>query len=160
VVSRERINRLDASGRKQGLWKFFHENGLVQLEGNYSNDLKDGYFKEYDENGKLLAYQRCLPPGQSYPDASAIGRVVVLPPGVVCRQDQPQFLPQRIFVICFSLISTVTRDTGEADHHLSNPSRYNPAHAIPTRTICGTRTSLVPGPGMQDAAGTAAEDNG
>jgi antitoxin component YwqK of YwqJK toxin-antitoxin module len=55
VVSRERINRKDASGRKQGLWKFFHENGLVQLEGKYANDLKDGFFKEYDESGKLLA---------------------------------------------------------------------------------------------------------
>ncbi len=54
VISRERINRLDAEKRKQGLWKFFHENGLVSLEGRFNNDLKDGYFKEYDEKGKLL----------------------------------------------------------------------------------------------------------
>jgi len=33
----------------------------------------------YRENGRLLAYQRCLPPEQSYIDASAIGRVVVDP---------------------------------------------------------------------------------
>lgn len=54
VVSRERINRLDSQNRKQGLWKFFHENGNVKLEGRYSNDLRDGYFKDYDINGKLL----------------------------------------------------------------------------------------------------------
>lgn len=55
VVSRERINRIDQENRKQGLWKFFHANGLVKLEGRYSNDLKDGYFKEYDDAGKLIA---------------------------------------------------------------------------------------------------------
>jgi ElaA protein len=33
----------------------------------------------YREAGRLLAYQRSLPPGQCYPDASAIGRVVVDP---------------------------------------------------------------------------------
>jgi uncharacterized protein len=55
VVSRERINRLDSQNRKQGLWKFFHENGNIRLEGRYSNDLKDGYFKDYDTEGKLLS---------------------------------------------------------------------------------------------------------
>jgi len=60
VVSREKINRMDASGRKQGRWKFFHENGLVRLEGKYVNDLKDGYFREYDETGKLIATSKWL----------------------------------------------------------------------------------------------------
>jgi len=55
VVSRERINRLDSQNRMQGLWKFFHDNGNVKLEGRYSNNLKDGYFKEYDVNGRLTA---------------------------------------------------------------------------------------------------------
>ena len=55
VVSREKINRLDSEERKQGLWKFFHENGLVKLEGTYRNDLEHGYFKAYDEAGKLIA---------------------------------------------------------------------------------------------------------
>ncbi|EED32171.1 acetyltransferase (gnat) family protein [gamma proteobacterium NOR5-3] len=31
----------------------------------------------YRENGKLLAYQRCLPPGTSYDRESSIGRVIV-----------------------------------------------------------------------------------
>lgn len=30
----------------------------------------------YDENNKLAAYLRCLPPSTSYPDKPAIGRVV------------------------------------------------------------------------------------
>jgi antitoxin component YwqK of YwqJK toxin-antitoxin module len=55
VISREKINRLDSEGRKQGLWKFFHDNGLIQMEGTYRNDLKHGYFKDYDEAGKLIA---------------------------------------------------------------------------------------------------------
>lgn len=55
IVSRERINRLDSEGRKQGSWKFFHNNGLVKTEGKYTNDLKDGYFKDYDEKGRLMA---------------------------------------------------------------------------------------------------------
>ena len=32
------------------------------------------------DDGKLLAYQRCLPPGLSYP-ASSLGRIVVAPAG-------------------------------------------------------------------------------
>lgn len=33
----------------------------------------------YRENGKVLAYQRCLPPGTSYEKESSIGRVIVDP---------------------------------------------------------------------------------
>ncbi len=55
VVSREKINRIDKEGRKQRLWKFFHDNGLVRIEGRFKNDLKHGYFKEYDKHGKLLS---------------------------------------------------------------------------------------------------------
>lgn len=76
VVSRERINRLDASGRKQGLWKFFHENGRVRLEGNYSNDLKDGFFKEYDEEGKLLATAKWIE-GEKQEDAVELVKLEV-----------------------------------------------------------------------------------
>lgn len=76
VVSRERINRMDASGRKQGLWKFFHENGLVRLEGKYVNDLKDGYFKEYDETGKLLTTAKWIE-GEKQEDATELVRLEI-----------------------------------------------------------------------------------
>ncbi len=55
VISRKKINLLDGEGRMQGLWKFFQSNGLVRMVGSYRNDLKHGYFKEYDEAGKLIA---------------------------------------------------------------------------------------------------------
>ncbi len=76
VVSRERINHKDAEGRKQGAWKFFHDNGLVKLEGKYLNDLKDGYFKEYDEAGKLLATSKWME-GEKQEDAAELVRLEV-----------------------------------------------------------------------------------
>jgi len=54
IVSRENINRKDKNGLKQGRWKFFYENGLVHEEGTYKDDKKNGYFKEYNEEGNLL----------------------------------------------------------------------------------------------------------
>jgi uncharacterized protein len=58
MVSRERINHKDKNGLKQGRWKFFWDNGLVKIEGTYKDDKKNGYFKEYDENGGLLTVQK------------------------------------------------------------------------------------------------------
>lgn len=54
VINREAINRFDAEGNKTGLWIEFHPNEVKKLEGNYVNGKRDGIFKEYDENGKLL----------------------------------------------------------------------------------------------------------
>lgn len=76
VVSRERINRMDSENRKQGLWKFFHENGFVKLEGKYTNDLKDGYFKEYDEKGKLLYTSKWVE-GEKQDDVAELVRLEV-----------------------------------------------------------------------------------
>lgn len=54
VKSSERINRTDANGLKQGVWKEFWPNGKVKAEGRWLNGKKDGYFKEYNEFGNLL----------------------------------------------------------------------------------------------------------
>lgn len=54
MVSRERINRRDSKGLKQGKWKTFFDNGLVKTDGVYKDDKRNGYFKEYDETGQLL----------------------------------------------------------------------------------------------------------
>lgn len=54
IVDRMRINRKDAGGRRQGKWFTFYENGNIQTEGVYKDDLKNGYFKEYAENGDLI----------------------------------------------------------------------------------------------------------
>lgn len=60
MVSRERINRKDRNGLKQGRWKFFYDNGIVKLDGVFKDDRKNGYFKEYDENGQLLSVKKFL----------------------------------------------------------------------------------------------------
>jgi len=53
LVSRERINRTDPKGLKQGVWKDFYPNGGIKSEKNYRDDLLHGYYKEYDDKGKL-----------------------------------------------------------------------------------------------------------
>jgi antitoxin component YwqK of YwqJK toxin-antitoxin module len=54
LVSRERINRLDSKGLKQGDWKEFYPNGSIRSEKTFKDDLMHGYYKEYDNRGKLV----------------------------------------------------------------------------------------------------------
>jgi antitoxin component YwqK of YwqJK toxin-antitoxin module len=54
LVSRERINRTDSKGLKQGDWKEFYPNGGLKTEKTYKDDLIHGYYKEYDKRGKLV----------------------------------------------------------------------------------------------------------
>ncbi|MDP4291968.1 MAG: toxin-antitoxin system YwqK family antitoxin [Bacteroidota bacterium] len=58
IVDREYINKTDKAGKKQGKWKYFYDNDVVKLEGVYKDDLKNGYFKEYDKNGLLLSIKK------------------------------------------------------------------------------------------------------
>jgi len=48
IVSRERINRTDSKGLKQGEWKEFYPNGGIKSEKTFKDDLMHGYYKEYD----------------------------------------------------------------------------------------------------------------
>jgi len=54
LISRERINRSDNKGLKQGVWKEFYPNGGIRSEKNYRDDLLHGYYKEYDNRGILV----------------------------------------------------------------------------------------------------------
>src|SRR5664279_2999736 len=54
LVSRERINRTDNNGLKQGDWKEFYQNGGIKSERTFKDDLMHGYYKEYDVRGKLV----------------------------------------------------------------------------------------------------------
>jgi len=54
LISREKINFTDASGLKQGEWLDFWPEGTIKTERNYRDDMLHGYYKEYDERGKLL----------------------------------------------------------------------------------------------------------
>lgn len=53
LVSRERINRIDNEGLKQGDWKEFYPDGNVRVEKTYRDDMLHGYYKEYDMKGNL-----------------------------------------------------------------------------------------------------------
>jgi antitoxin component YwqK of YwqJK toxin-antitoxin module len=54
LISREKINRTDAKGLKQGSWKDFYPNGDIKSEKTYKDDQLNGYYKEYDNRGKLV----------------------------------------------------------------------------------------------------------
>jgi antitoxin component YwqK of YwqJK toxin-antitoxin module len=54
LISREKINRTDNKGLKQGSWKDFYPNGGIKSEKSYKDDLLNGYYKEYDNRGKLV----------------------------------------------------------------------------------------------------------
>lgn len=54
LVSREKINRTDSKGLKQGDWEEFYPNGGIKSEKTFKDDLMHGYYKEYDNHGKLV----------------------------------------------------------------------------------------------------------
>jgi uncharacterized protein len=54
LISREKINRTDSKGLKQGAWMEFYPNGGIKSEKSYKDDLLHGYYKEYDNRGKLV----------------------------------------------------------------------------------------------------------
>ena len=58
LIREERINRTDASGKKQGNWKTFFSSGSVKLESRYTNDKLDGYLKEYNSKGDLIRTEK------------------------------------------------------------------------------------------------------
>jgi antitoxin component YwqK of YwqJK toxin-antitoxin module len=54
LVSREKINRTDITGLKQGEWTEFYPNGGKKSEKTYRDDQLHGYYKEYDARGVLV----------------------------------------------------------------------------------------------------------
>ena len=55
IVDRMKINRRDQNNLRQGRWYTFYDNGKVKQEGIYKDDKKEGFFKEYAENGDLVS---------------------------------------------------------------------------------------------------------
>lgn len=53
LISRQRINRTDSKGLKQGEWKDFYESGNIKNERTYKDDMLHGYYKEKDNLGRL-----------------------------------------------------------------------------------------------------------
>ena len=60
IVERIKINRQDQNNLKQGKWYTFYENGNVKTEGNYIDGKKNGYFKDYTENGDLISVSKYI----------------------------------------------------------------------------------------------------
>ena len=54
LIRREKINRTDNKGLKQGDWKEFYPNGRMKNEKTFIDDLLHGYYKEYDNRGILV----------------------------------------------------------------------------------------------------------
>ena len=54
LVSRQKINRTDSEGLRQGEWIDFYPNGAKKTEKNYKDDQLHGYYKEYDQRGVLV----------------------------------------------------------------------------------------------------------
>jgi antitoxin component YwqK of YwqJK toxin-antitoxin module len=52
VFSQEE-NLIDSKGKKQGLWKKYHPNGMLRYTGNFKDDKPIGVFKYYYESGKF-----------------------------------------------------------------------------------------------------------
>lgn len=60
LLSREIINRVDKNALKQGLWKFFYNNGIVKEEITYLNNKKNGFLKTYDKKGILISIEKYI----------------------------------------------------------------------------------------------------
>lgn len=61
LINREKINRYNANNEKSGKWINFYPDGRIHKEMNYTEDLLDGLYKEYDQNGNLalvLKYEK------------------------------------------------------------------------------------------------------
>jgi uncharacterized protein len=54
LISRQKINRVDSKGLKQGDWKDFYPNGKLKTEKTFIDDQLHGYYKEYDTKGNLV----------------------------------------------------------------------------------------------------------
>ncbi len=54
MVNRERLNRKDQEGRKQGTHRTYYENGRIKKEAHFLNDQLHGYYREFDGRGRLV----------------------------------------------------------------------------------------------------------
>jgi len=73
------INRKDANGLKQGIWRKTYPEGQLKYEGNFVDDVPTGLFKYYYRDGKLEATNNYFNNGKSasahiyYPDGKIKG---------------------------------------------------------------------------------------
>jgi len=51
----EKINRVDRNGLKQGIYRTYYDSDVPKSEGMYKDDKKDGIFKEYSPDGRIVS---------------------------------------------------------------------------------------------------------
>ncbi|MCJ7716085.1 MAG: hypothetical protein MUO54_06155, partial [Anaerolineales bacterium] len=54
VVDRERVNRMDEEGNKQGTHRDYYENGNIKKEEHFLDNKLHGYYREFNGNGDLV----------------------------------------------------------------------------------------------------------
>ena len=62
----QEINKVDAAGKKQGVWKKTYSNGALRYEGAFKNDKPIGEFKYYYPSGEIKAVIKYRTDGSSY----------------------------------------------------------------------------------------------
>lgn len=58
VTDRERVNRKDEQGQKQGTHRDYYENGKIKKEEHYLDDQLHGYYREFNGKGELVTAMR------------------------------------------------------------------------------------------------------
>lgn len=61
VIDRERVNRTDDEGNKQGTFREYYANGQIKKEEHYLDNQLHGYYREFNGRGELvmaLRYER------------------------------------------------------------------------------------------------------
>jgi antitoxin component YwqK of YwqJK toxin-antitoxin module len=54
LIDREFINQTDTKGMKQGVWREYFDNDNIKTEENYKNGVLNGFYREYNQAGKML----------------------------------------------------------------------------------------------------------
>lgn len=54
IIEQENINHYNSEGEKDGIWRNYYENGNIKDEKIYLNGKLNGYYKLYNEEGKLI----------------------------------------------------------------------------------------------------------
>ena len=47
IINAQDVNKIDAKGKKQGVWKKYHPNGMLRYTGSFKDDKPVGVFKYY-----------------------------------------------------------------------------------------------------------------
>lgn len=53
LIDRQRINRRDEKGMKQGRWVTYYDDDRIYIDAFYKDDMLDGQYIEYDASGKM-----------------------------------------------------------------------------------------------------------